>query len=123
MMAKFTNPKTEARGMTAKVSQGGKSTKTPAILWKEAIQKFCEENSLSIQELELNGEFGDVDNGVEKASKMFQRARHPKNKTDKVVKAVGGCLDFIDGAVGFIKDMVPDGVRFPWLSFNIETAL
>ncbi|EXJ75437.1 uncharacterized protein A1O5_02133 [Cladophialophora psammophila CBS 110553] len=127
-MAKPTNPKVETKVLTSKVGQSGSPSKTPDILWKEAVQRFLDENHIRIETLELNGDFGDADDGVEKASKMFQRARHPKNKTDKVIKAVGGCLDFIDGTVDFLKDSVPDGYGTPakiiagTISYMIQAA-
>lgn len=88
------------------------STKTPDILWKEAIIKYTAENNITVKELELAGRFDDADTGVDKAAKLFKDSRHPKDKKDKVITAVGGCLDWIDTTVDFLKDAVPDGVNY-----------
>ncbi len=86
------------------------TTKTLNILWQDAITKLTQENKVTIQQLELAGNFEGAPSGVEKASQLFAAARHPKDKTDTVVTVVGGCLDWVDTAVDFLKDAVPDGV-------------
>jgi hypothetical protein len=89
---------------------GTAPTKTLNSLWQDAITRLTQENKVTIQELELAGDFQGAPSGVEKASMLFEAARHPKTKTDTVVTVVGGCLDWVDTAVGFLQDAVPDGV-------------
>lgn len=110
-MADVPEKKVGFKDDTANGGQRASATTTIGILWTEAIKSFTTENNITIEQLEVAGEFQDADNGVDKATELFKKARHPKNKTDKVVTAVGGCLEWVDTAVDFLKDAVPDGVR------------
>ncbi|KAK5022406.1 hypothetical protein LTS07_010066 [Exophiala sideris] len=86
---------------------------TLSRLWASAIDNFIQDNNVNLEQLEKAGDVAEAGTGVAKAAEIFKRARHPKDQADKIVVAVGGCLDWLDKAVGLIADAVPDGYGTP----------
>jgi len=76
------------------------------VLWNDALSKYQGENKISLKDLEQAGDFKDLDTGVTKATAIFESWRHPKDDKDKIIVAVGGCLDWIETAATFLKDHV-----------------
>lgn len=76
------------------------------LLWSNALSKYQGKNNISLKELEQAGDFKNLENGVSKATVIFESWRHPQDQKDKIIVAVGGCLDFIDKAANFLKDHV-----------------
>lgn len=72
------------------------------LIWAKALDQYEKDNNITRSELVLAADFGDADNGVKKATLMFETWRHPQDQKDKVITAVGGCLDWVDTAVGFM---------------------
>jgi pyruvate/2-oxoglutarate dehydrogenase complex dihydrolipoamide acyltransferase (E2) component len=99
--------------------------KTIDTIWKQAVEKIAKENNINVDKLQQAGTFKDADSGIAKATKLFENSRHPKDKKDKAMTAVGGCLDWIDSTAGFVKDNVSGTVRiisFWLLYFILEYA-
>lgn len=96
-----------------------------ADVWQKALEQFAQENNVSIEELTKAGDFGSASDGISKATTLFQNSRHPKDRTDKAIAAVGSCLDWIDDSVGFIKDHVSGTVGYNkrWWYAKIEAKI
>lgn len=81
---------------------------TVGTLWDDSVKRFKEENNVDIKNLlNLDDElkFEKAGDGSEKAKQLFQDARHLKNdKKSRIIESVGGCLDWMSVASGFIKD-------------------
>lgn len=104
------------------VNQEEVKTKVAGIdlIWETALKKYESENRISQKELVLAADFGDADNGVKKATLLFETWRHPQDQKDKVITAVGGCLDWVETAVGFIADHVDGTVSTLTLIFSLR---
>ncbi|KAI1618219.1 hypothetical protein EDD36DRAFT_425886 [Exophiala viscosa] len=105
--------KTKAEGKPGVHVKESPAKTTLGKLWANAIDNFIRENNVNLEQLEQAGDVAEASTGVAKAAELFKRARHPKDQADKIVIAVGGCLDWLDKAVGLIADAVPDGYGTP----------
>lgn len=77
-------------------------------LWSDAVKRCSHEYHIPEEELVANGAFGSATSGVERASQLFENMRHPipDGQKQKVVNAIGGCLDWVDKAAGLLSDNV-----------------
>jgi len=80
-------------------------------IWRKAVEKYTAENNITKGKLEDAGDFEGAGDGVQKATLLFKGSRHPKDRKDKVITAVGGCLDWIDTAVSFVQEHIEGTVR------------
>jgi hypothetical protein len=81
------------------------------LLWEQALKKYEDDNHVTVDTKALAvaaDKFGTAKNGIEKATLIFNESRHPhpEEVKAKFVTAVGGCLDWVDKAVGFVSDNV-----------------
>jgi hypothetical protein len=94
------------------MDKGGKEGKVSLgteDLWKAALKKFQDENRITakeLEDLELAGDLGKATGELDKASGLFNAWRHPPDQNTELVKAVSGCLDWVDTAGSFIQGYV-----------------
>lgn len=80
-------------------------------IWDEAMDEIAKEYNLSVRALEQwDGKLGEGETGTERAKALFEDSRHPGDRKDKVMKAVGGCFDWIEDGLEFVKNNVSGSV-------------
>jgi hypothetical protein len=80
------------------------------LVWENALKQYESDNKVTINRTEhiIAADFGDADDGLKKATILFdeQRHPHPEEKKAKFIAAVGGCLEWVDKSVGFVTEHV-----------------
>ncbi|KAJ5519269.1 Tetratricopeptide-like helical [Penicillium expansum] len=89
-------------------------TKSVDEIWSEAMEEIAKDYSLSSKDLEKwDGKLGYGETGTEKAQALFANSRHPGDKKDKVTKAVGNCLEWVENGLGFVKNNISGTYAVP----------